>query len=86
MLNSLVLMLALAVSLILFVLAIDVIILSRFYRKSQNTVNNVAKMKYVLLGAVFVMIIVLILLAFMIDHPDVVRQIYYHACNITSSQ
>ncbi|MCK4729914.1 MAG: hypothetical protein KAT28_01205 [Candidatus Aenigmarchaeota archaeon] len=67
--GSLVLMLGLALSLITFVLTIDIISLSRFYNNNQKT-NPTTKIKLVALGLVFVMLLLLLALAFFIEPQE----------------
>ena len=70
--ESLILMFGLALSLISFVLAIDVIVLSRFYDGERKTGNKVTEMKFRVLFVVIVMLVVLIYVAFRIASPDIV--------------
>ena len=72
--DSLVLMLALALSLILFVLAIDVIAINRFSYTDKNVRQNITRIKFVILAVVILIFIFILYFAYMLDHPDIVNQ------------
>jgi len=69
--ESLILMFGLALSLISFVLAIDVIVLSRFYDGERKTETNAIKKKYLFLRVIIATFLTLIIIAGLIEHPDI---------------
>ncbi len=72
--ESLILMFGLALSLILFVLVIDVIVLSRFYDGERKTGSNIAKKKYLFLRVIIATLLSLIIIAGLIEHPDIASE------------